>query len=480
MEPDSQQCVKVEEARRKRRKRPARDQQYDSPTFACEDPSEEMWPQELHRCFVSALFDCGVRNSSPSVIMENMSMRPAMLTSERVKSHLQKFRKRKEKARDEFMSDYDSFMSTALSVAGAGSMIMPPNALLEMIGGKMPCGGDRAAFLSYSVMMEGRQEHGAGVADSLAEIPSLSLDKPSKESLEFFKNYDCARVPFPQLTEEEKRSSLGKSLLYVMGLFGLFSQHMMQERRKRFKEDSSSGQAGQSISGTVTPISTSKQPESAFRHRERLLSSNSDPLAIEEKSPPRQVDQFLEGQKPGRKEGNSQLWSDQYQDESALEGGKMNSRLKTDDKYLDEQSLAASAGRPPLAQNMRIADYTSKNPSFEAGEDRETKACNGRKLLQNDQNSYAEAESRIPHREEFSASGYFVPTSATPQTDNRVCRRVPLAEDSASMDRTGYATSKVDDSLPAVTFGYFHPVAAQNSSDDMTDTRSCSSLSPKR
>ena len=73
-----------------------------------------------------------------------MVHRPASLTSERVKSHLQKYRKNKEKSKEEFLQDYDSFMRKAVTVGSAGScvggvnggashVIMPPAAMMEMV-----------------------------------------------------------------------------------------------------------------------------------------------------------------------------------------------------------------------------------------------------------------------------------------------------------------------------------------------------------
>jgi len=109
---------------------------------------DEKWSQELHRLFVAAIHDAGLSQSSPSVLMENMTSRPESLTSERVKSHLQKYRKNKEKSRAEFLGDYDSFMRKAMTVGSAGNhlnhingrgngsashVIMPPEAMMEMV-----------------------------------------------------------------------------------------------------------------------------------------------------------------------------------------------------------------------------------------------------------------------------------------------------------------------------------------------------------
>ena len=104
---------------------------------------DELWTEEMHRNFVMAIYDTGVAQSSPSVILENMDQHPtdgtaaaaaaSSLTSERVKSHLQKYRKNKDKSKEEFLKEYDSFLRKAVTVGGA-SGIMPPAAMIEMVG----------------------------------------------------------------------------------------------------------------------------------------------------------------------------------------------------------------------------------------------------------------------------------------------------------------------------------------------------------
>jgi SHAQKYF class myb-like DNA-binding protein len=224
------------------------------------------WSEEMHRYFVAAIYDCGLRHSSPSVIMENMSTRPASLTSERVKSHLQKYRKHKEKSKEAFMADYDSFMRKAVTVGGAGGsgvshVVMPPSAMIEMMGGGKPSGGDIAAFLSYSAMTEGDN-----TVNGKAPLSSLGI---AKESQDYLKNFSGTNVPFPQLTEEEKRSPLGISMVYVMGLFSSMSQYMMQERRKRLRANSSDAPsscpdsslaADRAINALENPFSGQKGP----------------------------------------------------------------------------------------------------------------------------------------------------------------------------------------------------------------------------
>lgn len=59
-----------------------------------------------------------------------------------------------------------------------------------------------------------------------------------RESQDFLKNFAGTHLPFPQLTEEEKQSPLGVSMVYVMGLFSSLSQHMVNERRNEMNNSS--------------------------------------------------------------------------------------------------------------------------------------------------------------------------------------------------------------------------------------------------
>ena len=68
------------------------------------------WPDDLHRDFVSAIFDVGLKHSSPSSILEHMP-KNEQITSERIKSHLQKYRVHRNKSKKEFMSSYDASLS---------------------------------------------------------------------------------------------------------------------------------------------------------------------------------------------------------------------------------------------------------------------------------------------------------------------------------------------------------------------------------
>jgi SHAQKYF class myb-like DNA-binding protein len=66
------------------------------------------WSREMHRAFVEAVYATGVKHASPSVILDAMVNTTQMpLTSERVKSRLQKYRNNVEKSKKDFLKEYE-------------------------------------------------------------------------------------------------------------------------------------------------------------------------------------------------------------------------------------------------------------------------------------------------------------------------------------------------------------------------------------
>eukprot|EP00953_Heterococcus_sp_UTEX-ZZ885_P008983 5324-Heterococcus_DN1.PRE.2 len=61
-----------------------------------------IWSDQLHAQFVAALFDHGLKTASPRLLLDLMPT-PGELTTEHVKSHLQKYRLHRDKSREDFL-----------------------------------------------------------------------------------------------------------------------------------------------------------------------------------------------------------------------------------------------------------------------------------------------------------------------------------------------------------------------------------------
>jgi SHAQKYF class myb-like DNA-binding protein len=199
------------------------------------------WGNEQHRQFVQAIYDIGINHASPSVLLEHMELASSNMpnmagsvTSERIKSHLQKHRKNKGRTIDEFMKEYDRWTKKAATVGAAARISLSSQSLLEMMGDTKLMGGELAAYLTFSVMMEEEGEE-LFLMGGLAQAPT---DKNSEQvylpsAMEYTQCMSGARIPFPILTEEESDSSLGISLKQIVGLLASIKRTLMSERQRK-------------------------------------------------------------------------------------------------------------------------------------------------------------------------------------------------------------------------------------------------------
>jgi SHAQKYF class myb-like DNA-binding protein len=211
------------------KRRPAAQDEHD-------DHKRPKWTQEIHRSFVESVYEIGVKQASPSIILENMTQSDTtMLTSERVKSHLQKYRKNRPKAKDDFMKPYDAWMQKALQTGN--NQLASPEALLEMMTSNNAASGEMAAFLSYSVLMGDdatAAKHDNMAHDEASNVATDQLDSsPEAKSTDDYLSYLSAGVPlaFPEMTDEEKTSSIGTALLCVRDMFGLMGAQLEESRK---------------------------------------------------------------------------------------------------------------------------------------------------------------------------------------------------------------------------------------------------------
>ena len=253
--------------------------------------TEFVWTEETHRAFVSAVYHIGMKHASPAVILENMHTMPISITSERVKSHLQKYRLNRSKGKEEFMSGYDNWMTKAIRLSNKSessrNITAQPSFILDMMSSTLPVPGDIAAFLSYSVIMESKQG-----ADSGNILNSQVDSQTTKVDDDYVQYFTGASITFPRLSEEEKLSTLGKGLCYIMALFVNMTEHLDKVRRENTVNDDKSdfinGQRHQYIDSSsiesgplaiqrdLLPTSTSRTPRASSsipRHSNQAASA---------------------------------------------------------------------------------------------------------------------------------------------------------------------------------------------------------------
>ena len=236
------------------------------------------WDSKTHRSFVECIFQTGLQQSSPSVILDEMKLKTADVTSERVKSHLQKFRSNKEKSLAEFMDSYDN------SMAKYGSLMqnIPENCTPADIDkysvkhvteskSKLLLSGEVAARLSMvgmlcpsSTSFSGDTPEPEPLCSTSRQVSEeLSVANPMSFMMKYIEGQSSNVVELPMLNEEEKNSSLGSSLCYIMGLFFSMKQHILDQREKDSQAPPTTAQ--QKTSAFTTDFDPTQADDMNFR-----------------------------------------------------------------------------------------------------------------------------------------------------------------------------------------------------------------------
>ena len=117
-----------------------------------------VWSVPLHQDFVAAVFDVGLKCASPKLLLEMMPVVDG-LTSEHIKSHLQKYRLHRQRSREEFLKSY--------------------NYLTDLDGGKGLGGGSAAATVAKAAAAAaGGGGGGGGGGDSKPSFPGCGPPNP--------------------------------------------------------------------------------------------------------------------------------------------------------------------------------------------------------------------------------------------------------------------------------------------------------------
>jgi SHAQKYF class myb-like DNA-binding protein len=170
---------------------------------------DESLTMQHHRDLVSAIFEIGINKSSPSTVTEMMrNCDEYHLTRERTKSHLQKYRERKQEGKAQFLKEYESFLQQIPeSFPNAGHQALEK----ALGGGRLSdlVGGDAAAICTH-------------------------LDSNKDNSINLISQMHRDEIDFPALTDTEKETRLGKSLVCIKELL-LYVKNFTMERRHRPK-----------------------------------------------------------------------------------------------------------------------------------------------------------------------------------------------------------------------------------------------------
>jgi SHAQKYF class myb-like DNA-binding protein len=266
------------------------------------------WPDDLHRDFVSAIFDVGLKHSSPSTIMEHMP-KHEQITTERIKSHLQKYRMHRVKSKKEFISSYEA------SLRGYQENGM------DCV--KSLTGGDTAAQLTYMEI--------SGVVPSAPPTVPTKVEPPEQEQNRSPQQNEVLMLP--QLTEAEKVSPMGAALGHLMGLFLSLKQELVAQRIAEGKKRAEAQAAADALSSAASMDPNTEGAGQTF--------------------------------KAGLQSGRTHI------EESSIMKREMQNQMELQNKMraLKQQELNKYKSLPPSAQSGPVLNYESNNPAaLEHGE----------------------------------------------------------------------------------------------------------------
>jgi SHAQKYF class myb-like DNA-binding protein len=230
--------------------------------------SDQPWTAEQHRDFALAIYEAGIRSASPAVILHNMQPTNETITSERVKSHLQKYRGNRAKAKAEFIAAYDKWMAKAISLTselnrplGGNVDELParnPAAVAELRELMNPANqslGEMAASLGFLVMVQGKRRRAVErvgsaslpAGDNLTTRHNVPLKPTATSNRRLLSYLDYKSVSFPQLTREEMDSPLGQGLEYTRRLLSKLSSHLESQRHQQLHLNPRRLRSGQKI-----------------------------------------------------------------------------------------------------------------------------------------------------------------------------------------------------------------------------------------
>ncbi len=240
-------------------------------TSVCSNDDATPLDAAQHRALVEAIFHTGLQSCSPSFLLEEMMLKSEDITSERVKSHLQKFRKKGDSAVEEFMESYDSAMRkyddlfrrpSSSAISAADLQVYTDMFVTQGKADGRLLAGEAAANLTVADMLLPIQDMDMSdsPSDQNATGHLIHVDQkvssppdPMLFMMQFLQGQSLTSVQLPVLTEDEKNSPLGASLCYIMGLFMSLRQHITDKRAEARSEQTTPHIKKPFGRGTVRP-----------------------------------------------------------------------------------------------------------------------------------------------------------------------------------------------------------------------------------
>jgi hypothetical protein len=146
-----------------------------------------------------------------------MASNGGAITSERVKSHLQKYRLHRGRSKREFLASYDAAVAKMRRGQKKG-YLADQDEIAALTGGEV------AAHLTCVASATDDAHHAAALPPVTANdgggAAAAAASSASKNNV----------LHLPRLTEEEKRSPIGASMGYLMGLFFALQQQLSHQR----------------------------------------------------------------------------------------------------------------------------------------------------------------------------------------------------------------------------------------------------------
>lgn len=159
-------------------------------------------------------------------------MRPnSEITSERVKSHLQKYRLNREKSRKEFMTNYDVALDGFQKrFAQQGSGVDEDDA---EGAGSLSC-GEVAAHCTHASLTEPREDDGKEISQRSSPANGATSTYASQISTD---GEGSGILQLPMLTSQEEDSPIGQAFGYLGGLYQALSQQLEEIRKVQSQAD---------------------------------------------------------------------------------------------------------------------------------------------------------------------------------------------------------------------------------------------------